>query len=302
MLRDAPWATGETSMNGESATTPVDDADAYSSDKVKVLLKLATWYVRLRRPAKVERLLAKAIDIVENHGGMCDAGLNRVLERYADDFRRLRRPIEAGRLADLAQRIRQSFPDEFYPDGADTPWWLQEKFKRAAPSLPVEYHSSHAEDTVGWDWSLAAALALVPTMLITLAVESWLEWLGGYVVLLWIVIPLVIGFIVHRQSARAVARQGAESWVRVTQDGVEYHDPKRHCYFRWPEIEHVWTSWESGHGEGAVYPSVVVVGRDDQFEMGSRFFTEQQVYWVNGLCKLHSGQTTFEDWRERPWS
>lgn len=302
VLRDATLAMSQTSMNSESTTAPVEDADAYTSDKVKVLLKLATWYVRLRRPAKVERLLAMAIDIVENHGGMRDAGLNRVLDRYADDFRRLRRPVEAGRLADLAQRIRQSFPDQFYPDGVDTPWWLQEKFTSAAPSLPLEYHSSHAEDTVGWDGFSASAVAFVGIILITLVLTPLLAWMGGYFYLLWIVVPPIIGVIVHRQCASAVARRGAESWVRVTQDGVEYHDPQRHCYFRWPEIKHVWTSWESGHGEGPVYPSVVVVGRDDQFEMGSRFFTEQQVHWVNGLCKLHSGQKTFEDWRERPWS
>jgi hypothetical protein len=35
--------------------------------------------------------------------------------------------------------------------------------------------------------------------------------------------------------------------------------------------------------------------------MSARFFTEQEARVVNGLCKLHSGQTTFADWRERPW-
>jgi hypothetical protein len=287
-------------MNDQS-TLPDEDADAYTSDKVKVLLKLATWYVRLRRPKKVERCLANAIDLVENHGGMRDAGLNRVLDRYADDFRRLKRPGEAGRLADLAQRIRLSFPDEFYPDGADTPWWLQEKFISAAPSLPLEYHSSHAEDTVGRIWPLAAAVAFVPTVVVTLVPSRAFAWMGGYVTLLWIIVPLIIGVIVDRRYAAALARRGAESWVRLTQHGVEYHDPKQHCIFRWSEIKHVWTSWESGHGDGETIPSVVVVGRDDQFEMSARFFTEQQVHWVNGLCKLHSGQKTFEDWRERPW-
>jgi hypothetical protein len=282
------------------STLPGEDADACSSDKVKVLLKLATWYVRLRRPKKVERCLAHAVDLVENHGGIRDASLNRVLDRYADDFRRLKRPVEAGTLADLAQRIRDSFPDEFYPDGADTPWWLQEKFTSAAPSLPLEYRSSRAEDTVGRIWPLAAAVALVPTILVTLALSPVLSWIGGYVVLLCIIVPLIIGVIVDRRCAAALARKGAESWVRLTPDGVEYHDPKRHCYFRWPEIKHVWTSWVSGHGDGETMPSVVVVGRDDEFEMSARFFTEQQVHWVNGLCKLHSGQKTFADWRERP--
>ena len=83
-----------------------DDQLACSADKVSTLLKMATWYVRLGNPRKVERLLALAVDLVENHGGIQDASLNRLLDKYADSFRRLQRPVEAGRLAELAQRIR----------------------------------------------------------------------------------------------------------------------------------------------------------------------------------------------------
>jgi hypothetical protein len=103
----------------DNGATPIEDPKAYSRHKVEVLLKLATWYARLRNPKKVEKLLAAAIDIVENHGGIRDAALNRTLDEYANAFRRLKRPVEAGRLADLAQRIRDSFSDEFDPDGAD---------------------------------------------------------------------------------------------------------------------------------------------------------------------------------------
>lgn len=271
----------------------------YAPDNVRALLKLATWYVRLRNPKKVDRLLALAIDLVENRGGMQDAPINRVLDDYANAFRRLNRPVEAGRLADLAQRVRNNFPDQFYPDGDDTPWWLQENFTAHAPCFPVEFHSSHAEVLTGWEWPVAAA-ALFAAMIVTLALDSVLDWLGGYVFLLWLAIPIVVGVTLRRRSIAAQLRRGANSWVRLTPQGVEYHDPQRHCNFRWPEVKHVWTSWESGAGEDVFYSSVVVVGPHDQFEVTARFFTEQQVRWTNGLCKLHSGQTTFEDWRERP--
>jgi hypothetical protein len=287
-------------MSDQPAPTAVDDANAYTRDKVSVLLKLASWYVRLRRPNKVERLLGIASDLVERGGGMYDAELNRLLDDYADAFRRLKRPVEAGRLADLAQRVRDAFPDEFYPDGADKPWWLQDKFTSRAPSLPVEFHSSHADDPGELNAIYASAVALAVMFPMTLFVSGALGALNVYVLLLAIIVPIIAGVVVSRRHKRALLRKGAESWVRVTLDGVHYHDPKKTCDFRWADIRHVWTSWQSGPSEDVTYPSVVVVGPHDHFEMSARFFTEQEVRWVNGLCKLHSGQTTFEDWRERP--
>jgi hypothetical protein len=284
-----------------SSTTPAAvDVGPYEPDKVAALLKTATWYVRLRNPKKVERLLATAINLVENRGGMGDALLNRKLDEYAQTFLRLKRPAEAARLADLAQRIRAGFPDEFYPDGDDKPWWLQDKFLASAPSLPLEYRSSHAADGPDWSWPLASAVLFVITLAITLALAPWLAWAGDYLFWLCIIVPVAGGVIMSRAKRRAFERKGAESWVRVTQDGVEYHEPCKHCRFAWAEVKHVWTSWVSAAGDGETHPSVVVVGPHDNFEMSARFFTEQEVYWVNGLCKLHSGQTTFEDWRERP--
>ena len=290
-------------MSNQTKPVAGDDANAYSRDKVSVLLKLATWYVRLRRPKKVERLLGMVVDLVENRGGMCDAGLNRLLDDYANTFRRLKRPIIAGQLGDLAQRVRNTFPDEFHPDGADKPWWLQDKFVSTAPALPVEFHSSRAAEADEWNVAFVAAVALAITLPIAMVLSLWLESMSGTVFLGAIfVIPVVAGILISRSHERALVRKGAESWIRVTSDGVQYHEPRKSCNFAWAEIRHVWTSWESGAGEDVTYPTVVMVGPCDNFEMSARFFTEQQVRWVNGLCKLHSGQKTFEDWREEPWS
>jgi hypothetical protein len=282
--------------------TPVaGDEHPYSRDTVSTLLKCASWYVWLRRPQKVERLVAMAIDIVENQGGMLDAGLNRLLDDYANTFRRLKRPVIACQLADLAQRVRNCFPGEFTPAGDDVPWWLQEKFISQAPALPVEFHSSHAEEPDELNVVYATAVAFAFTLPIAMILSISIEAISGMMFLLAItVIPMIAGIVISRSHRRAVIRQGAESWVRVTPDGVQYHDPKKDCDFRWADIQHVWTSWQSGPSEDVTYPSVVVVGPRGEFEMSARYFTEQQVHWVNGLCKLHSGQKTFEDWREAP--
>jgi hypothetical protein len=278
-----------------------DDENPYSRDTVSVLLKTATWYVRLRRPQKVERLVGMAIDLVENRGGMLDVGLNRLLDDYANTFRRLKRPVVAGQLAELAQRVRASFPGEFTLAGDDVPWWLQENFISRAPALPVEFHSSHAEEPDEWGVAWVAAVTFAVTLPIAMILSISIEAITGAMFLLAItIIPIVAGIVISRSHRRAVIRQGAESWVRVTADGVQYHEPNKSCDFRWTEIRHVWTSWQSGPAEDVTYPSVVVVGPHDEFEMSARFFTEQQVHWVNGLCKLHSGQKTFEDWREAP--
>jgi hypothetical protein len=215
-------------------------------------------------------------------------------------MRRVRRPLEAGQLADLARQIRAAHPDEFYPDGDDIPWWLQETFIRSAPALPLEYHSSHVGDLSGGEGIIAGVVAFVAAMVITSIVAERVPLSGGVAVLIWFAAGVTVGRIVGRRFRRALERKGAESWVRVTAEGVEYFEPAKHCAFHWDEIKHVWTSWEGGPSDDAPYATVVVVGPDGEFEMSSRFFTEQQVHWVNGLCKLHSGQTTFEDWRERP--
>ena len=116
----------------------------------------------------------------------------------------------------------------------------------------------------------------------------------------WMVVPVIVGMIAERRRRHAVFRKGAESWVRITNNGVEYYEPRQRCHSRWPDVRDVWASWVSGRGEDVVYPSVVVVGRDGEFEMSASFFTENEVRLVNGLCKRHSGQQTFKDWRERP--
>jgi hypothetical protein len=284
-------------------TTPaaVDATNAYTRDKVSVLLKLATWYVRLHRPQKVERLVTMVVDLVENGGGLDDAQLNRLLDDYANTFRRLKRPLIAGQLSELAQRVRDNFPGEFTPAGDDVPWWLQKKFIDRAPALPFEFRSSHAAEAdewgVAWVASVTFAITLPTAMIMSISIEG----ISGTMFLLAVtIIPIVAGLILSRTHERALLRKGAESWVRVTPDGVQYHEPGKNCDFRWAEIRHVWTSWVSGAGEDVIYPIVVVVGPHDSFELNSRFFTEPQVRWVDGLCKLHSGQKTFENWRERP--
>lgn len=288
-------------MSGKIRPVASGEEFPYSRDTISTLLKCASWYVRLYRPQKVERLVAMAIDIVENNGGMLDAGVNRLLDDYADTFRRLKRPVIAGQLADLAQRVRNSFPGEFTPAGEDVPWWLQERFISRAPVLPVEFHSSHADEPDEWNVFYATAVAFAFTLPIAMILSISIEGISGTMFLLAItIIPIVAGIMISRSHRRAVLRQGAESWVRVTPDGVQYHEPRKTCDFRWTDILHVWTSWQSGPSQDVTYPSVVVVGPRDEFEMSARYFTEQQVHWVNGLCKLHSGQKTFEDWREAP--
>jgi hypothetical protein len=253
----------------EPAAAP---AITYSPDAVKALLHAAVWYTRLRQPSRVDRLLAIACDQVDNGGGLRDAGLNRVLDDYAARFRRLKRPVEASRLADLAQRIRNSLPGEFYPDGNDVPWWLQDRFLRAAPPLPLAYHSSHLGDVEGWHPIAGSALAFAVLVAISLPLMPWLQPALGSVFLCWIMASVVFGVTMRRRHKRALLRQSAESWVRVTTDGVEYHQPAQHCLFRWSEVKHLWTSWQSGPGEGDFYDSVVVAGPHESFEMSARFF------------------------------
>jgi hypothetical protein len=283
------------------ATPESVDVGPYEPDKVAALLKLATWYVRLRRPQKVERLLAVVDDLVVRRRGLDDALINRKLDDYARTFLRLNRPDEAARLADLAQRVRDHHPDQFYADGDDKPWWLQDAFLTRAPSLPVEYRSSHAADGPDWTWPYASAVLLFATFPVAGVLAGLMDWSGGLFVAVCAFVPLVGGLLISRASRRALERKGAESWVHVTSDGVEYHDPTKDCPISWSDVKHVWTSWVSAAGDGETHPSVVVVGERGNFEMSARFFTEQEVRVVNGLCKLHSGQATFADWRERPW-
>jgi hypothetical protein len=283
-------------MSDATKTAPSGDSDVYSRDKVSVLLKAASWYVWLRANDKVERLVAMAVDLVENRGGMSDAGLNRLLDDYANTFRRLKRPLIAGQLTELAQRVRDNFPGEFTPTGDDVPWWLQEKFISRAPALPVEFRSSHAAEADEWGVTWVAAVTFAITLPIAMILSISIEAVTGTMLLVAItIIPIIAGIILSRSHRDFLERKGAESWIRVTTEGVRYHDPSQDCDFRWAEIRHVWTSWESGAGEDVIYPTVAVVGPHDNFVMNSRYFTEQQVRWVDGLCKLHSGQTTFED-------
>jgi hypothetical protein len=293
------YFTEAANMSSESITD-LGDSPGYTRDSVRAILKAATWYVRLRNPAKVARLLAHVQVMVEQRGGLADAVLNRVLDKYADEFRALKRPLEAGQLAELAQRVRENFSDQFYPDGADKPWWLQQSFLLGAPELPLEYRSSHAIDTGGADQWIVGAVTLVVLMVATAVLDPWLRLLGGWQFLSWLIVPIVAGRAVRRWNHEKVLRRGAESMVRLAPEGIEYRDPGQHRYFRWSQIRHVWTSWESGAGEDVTHPSVVVVGEEGSFEVSSRFFTEHEVHLVNGLSKLHSGQTAFEDWREAP--
>jgi hypothetical protein len=193
--------------------TPVAGGDEfpYSRDTISGLLKCASWYVRLRRPQKVERLVAMAIDIVENNGGMLDAGVNRLLDDYADTFRRLKRPVIAGQLADLAQRVRNSFPGEFTPAGEDVPWWLQEKFISRAPALPFEFHSSHAEEPDELNVFYATAVAFAFTLPIVMILTISIEGISGTMFLRW-----------HHDQPVASTR-GAPPRSRIVGEG----DPRR---------------------------------------------------------------------------
>ena len=116
------------------------------------------------------------------------------------------------------------------------------------------------------------------------------RWVGeGIVGFVWLALIPVAGVFAKTWYGQYLRRYRDEAWCRMTEEGIEYHEPTRHSKFRWTEIDRVWTDWVSGLGEEQTFDAVVVVAGTRQFRMSARFFTEQEVKWVDGLCKLKAG-------------
>lgn len=260
----------------------------YTSEKVKTGLKLASWYA-WRRNAKFPAVFQNVIEIIETDG-LAEPELNRVLDEYAAKFRRLGRVEEGDKLSQLAVRIRHNYPDLFHEDGSDIPWFRRESFLRSAPALPVEFRATRSGDSPGCAFAWAAPLGTVGGGLVTsVLLAPLVRWMGAYVILVWIAIGAIVGLGVQWRLGRARVRRSQESWCRLSEEGVEFHDPKQHCFFRWSQIDEVWTDWVSGPGEGNAWDAVTACSRQEEFQMTAEFFTEQEVRWVDGLCKYHSG-------------
>jgi len=178
----------------------------YLSEKVNVLLNTAVWYVRLKNVPQAAKVFNKAVELIENEGGLTEPDLQSMLEQYASSFRRLGRINEAEKLSGIAQRTCATFPGLFNPDGSEIPWWKRPEFLRSLPALPVEFKASRAAYSSVKPFSLGC--------LGTLFVGA-----------------LLIGTV----------------------------------------------------------DAVVVTAGKRKFQMSARFFTEQEVKWVDGICKLKSG-------------
>jgi hypothetical protein len=264
----------------------------YLIEKVQALLKMAVWYVRLKNESQVEKVFNNAVALVEEEERYReDPALNGVLEEYAGTFRRLGRAREADRLAELAQGVREKRPDVFSRDGSEIPWWKRPDFLQSLPALPVEFRASHGEWPSGAAWvGACVATFMVGGILMATVLRPVYHWLGeGVFAIFFFGAVILSGVLAERWRGRLVYRHRTESWCRLTEDGIEFHDPKGHCQLRWSDIQKVWNVFDSGQGDDTTFDVVEVVGGGGRFRMSGRFFTEQEVKWVEGICRLKSG-------------
>ena len=120
------------------------------------------------------------------------------------------------------------------------------------------------------------------------------DWLGeGTAGLIYLLACPLSGLLAEWWYVWSIRRKRNESWCKLTAEGIEYHEPSKHCKFRWSELDNVWTDWVSGPEDGTfndkTFDAVVVAAGKRKFQMSARFFTEQEVRWVDGICKLKSG-------------
>ena len=177
------------------------------------------------------------------------------------------------------------------PDGSEVAWWKQAGFVQGLPPLPAEFKASRAEPSSMRPFLLGCLGAFIGGgLLYGTILRPVARWVGeGPVSVAWLVLIPVAGVFAKSWYGQSLLRQRNESWCRMTEEGIEYHEPGRHFKFPWNEIDRVWTDWVSGLGEEQTFDAVVVAAGSRQFRMSARFFTEQEVKWVDGLCKLKAG-------------
>ena len=168
----------------------------------------------------------------------------------------------------------------------------------------MEFRASRAEITGGsifWFVCIAAAPVVVMAIrviywFLSLAGEfvpvfGWFtHWVDGDLAFLLVGMPLVVlcGFWAEWRRYWAAKRKRDGSWCRLTPAGVEYCEPGKYCNFRWSEIDSLWSTFDTSTGEDTFDVIEVRAGRQ-KFRMSARFFTEEEVKLVEGLCRLRSG-------------
>lgn len=266
----------------------------YLAERLGAVLNTALWSVRLGSEAQAQKSFAMALDLVRTEGGFHDE-IIPILDEYAASFRSAGRAAEADQLAALAKKLREDFPDLYYPDGSEIPWFKQEKFTRTIPKFPIELKPSHAEPLSGCGCGIGMTVTFFAGLLL-LSIPAVLlpgplpQPLGDIVLFGYLGVVLLGGIVNHLRRSSELRRNNDESWCRITEGGIEFKAPDEVFNFKWHEITKLETTFDSGVGDDETHSVVLVYSGARHFRMSARFYTEEEVKLVEGIVRLKAGK------------
>jgi hypothetical protein len=267
---------------------------AYLPEKLGAILYTGVSYARLGNEPQVQKCFEAAINAIDEERGRGDTSIIPVLDEYERLYREAGRSVEAARLAALSKEVRAQNPHLYYPDGAEIPWYKREDFLSTLPPLPLEFRASHSEGKGGCAFFVGAVVvffgvAVLAYPLTYVFPNGLPRPLQDVTLFAYLILVVLGGVYAEVRARRDLRRNATESRCRLTEDSIELHAPGQHHTFRWNQLTKVDGETEPGEAEDESRSVVVIQAGEVTYHLSARFYTEQDVKLIHGICKLKSG-------------
>ncbi len=272
-------------------------SDPYLSDKLRGVLKMVVWSRKDR--AKKDKLFAAAMKHINDAGTIDDKDVVRVLDSYAREFGQVGLLDESNTLSSLSSSIRQSLPNLYSHEGTEFDWWEQPSYIRTLPELPWEIEASRVQPGIGGGLGGFLAVCFLVFMVIgipySLVVQPLLKsWKidDAIPALLFLAFLPVGAFGLYALRDARLARKSRGSWCRLTEEGIEFHEPGNAGKILWSEVKDVRSDIDPTPDEDSSYEVAEVSGINrKKIRISSQFYTDQEVKMAFALCMLKKRST-----------
>lgn len=269
-------------------------SDPYLCDKLRGLLKMVVWYGKANNQKQKDKVWTAAMQHIGDAGEIHDTELVRVLKAYAEEFAQCGLRDEAEKLEKIVASTKELLPNLYSADGRELEWWEQPAFVSRVPDLPWEIRASRVQPGpgggLGGILTISFAVFLVLGIfygLILYPIFIALKIDDGILGILFLLSGPSGAWMMYRLRESGLERKGSESWCRMNEDGIEFHEPGKSGRIRWSEIKDVYSLSDSSPDEDSPYDVTEIQGRNGKkIRLSAQFYTDQEVRTAFGICML----------------